>query len=242
MALVTGGGTGLGLAITQCLVEAGANVVITGRRQSVLDDAVNSLGQKVTAIANDVSRLETTPALIQHIEDRIGPIDILINNAGVHLKKTALETTDREFANVIETHVIAAFALSRETAKKMLPRKKGSIVFIASMAALMGIPDVSAYSAAKSAVLGLTRALSTEWSGQGIRVNTVVPGWIDAGMAREALERDPQRKFKILARTPLGRLGKPEDIGWAAVYLCSPAAQFITGSTLTVDGGAAVGF
>jgi gluconate 5-dehydrogenase len=179
---------------------------------------------------------------VAQLEAQAGPLSILVNNAGVHLKKPALTTSDQEFAELVQIHLFAAFALAREAATGMLARGKGSILFIASMASLFGIPEITAYSAVKSAVLGLTRTLAVEWSGAGVRVNAVVPGWIDVGMARITLERDPERKARILARTPLGRLGSPEDVGWASVYLCSPAASFITGSALVIDGGAAVGF
>jgi gluconate 5-dehydrogenase len=193
-------------------------------------------------IVHDVTRLDSLPRLVAQVEAQAGPLSILVNNAGVHLKKPALATSDQEFTSLVQIHLFAAFGLAREAAKGMLAREKGSILFIASMASLFGIPEITAYSAVKSAVLGLTRTLAVEWSGRGVRVNAVVPGWIDVGMARITLERDPERKARILARTPLGRLGSPEDVGWAAVYLCSPAASFVTGSALVVDGGAAVGF
>ena|SRR5437867_579143 len=240
--LVTGGGTGLGLAITRCMVSAGADVVITGRHQVVLDEAAAALGPGVTPFVGDITQLESLPRLVGQVEAQVGPLSILVNNAGIHLKKSALETSDQEFANVIQTHVFASFALARAAAKVMLARKKGSIIFIGSMAGLLGIPEVSAYSTAKAAVVGLTRSLAAEWSEHGIRVNAIVPGWIDTGMASQALNRDPQRKAKILSRTPVHHLGDGEDVGWAAVYLCSPAAKFVTGSILTVDGGAAIGF
>lgn len=242
IALVTGGGTGLGLAMTKCLVAAGARVAIVGRRQTVLDEAVAALGTRVTSIVGDVNDLESAPALIHSVVECVGSPTILVNNAGIQLKKPALVTTDQEFANVMQTHVRASFALAREGAKVMLPSHKGSIIFIGSMAGMMGIPEVAAYSTAKAAVMGLTRALAMEWSGAGIRVNAIVPGWIDTGIARETLNRDPERKAKIISRTPLQRMGEGADIGWAVVYLCSPAAKFVTGTILTVDGGAAIGF
>lgn len=242
IALVTGGGSGLGLAIARCMAAAGARVVLAGRREEVLDEAVASIGSGALGIVHDVTRLDSLPQLVAQVEAQAGPLSILVNNAGVHLKKPALTTSDQEFAELVQIHLFAAFGLAREAATGMLARGKGSILFIASMASLFGIPEITAYSAVKSAVLGLTRTLAVEWSGAGVRVNAVVPGWIDVGMARITLERDPERKARILARTPLGRLGNPEDVGWAAVYLCSPAASFVTGSALVVDGGAAVGF
>lgn len=242
VAVVTGGGTGLGLAIASCLCKAGARVVITGRRKELLDSAVRELGSSAVALAADVSELATLPGLLRQVCSQVGPLTILVNNAGVHLKKPGLETTDSDFAAVIQIHLCASFSLCREAAKLMLPRQKGSILFVGSMSSLFGIPNVSAYSAAKAAVIGLTRSLATEWSPQGVRVNSIVPGWIDTGMAREALSKDTTRRDKILSRTPMQRLGDADDIGWAAVYLCSPAAKFITGCSLVIDGGASIGF
>ena len=241
-ALVTGGGTGLGLATARCLAAAGAKVVIVGRRGDVLEKAADEIGAGTVAIQGDISRLETLPQLVADIEKRIGQLSILVNNAGVHLKKPALEVTDAEFQTVIETHLSAGFALSREVARRMLEKGGGSIILTGSMASVFGIPNVAAYSAAKSALVGLTRALAVEWSGGGVRVNAVVPGWIDSPMSRSALDNDPARKEKILSRTPMACLGEADDVGWATVYLCSRAAKFVTGTALIVDGGVSIGF
>ena len=160
----------------------------------------------------------------------------------MHLKKPSTETSDAEFAAVMQTHVFGAFALTREAGRRMVARKSGSVLFTASMASLMGLPLVVAYSAAKSAYVGMVRSLATEWGQHGVRVNAIAPGWIGSPMLDAALAGDPARKAKILERTPLNTFGEPDDIGWAAVYLCSPAAKFITGVVLPVDGGAAIGF
>ncbi len=242
IAIVTGGGTGLGLATAKCLTAAGARVAIVGRRGEVLQGAIQEIGASAIAVIGDISDLEALPRLVAEIEARVGPCSILVNNAGVHLKKPALETSDAEFQNVLQTHLSASFALSREVGRGMIERGKGSIILTGSMANVFGIPHVAAYSAAKSALVGLTRALAVEWSGSGVRINAVVPGWIDSPMSRAALESDPARKTKILSRTPLARLGEAEDVGWASVYLCSRAAQFVTGTTLVIDGGASIGF
>jgi NAD(P)-dependent dehydrogenase (short-subunit alcohol dehydrogenase family) len=241
-ALITGGGTGLGLGMAKCFVAAGAKVVLVGRRKDELDKACSALSGMAFALAADVTKLETVPELVGAAEKLAGPISILVNNAGVHLKKSAIETTDAEFASVIQTHVFGAFALSREVGRRMVARKSGSILFTASMASLMGIPLVVAYSAAKSAYIGMVRTLSVELGASGVRVNAIAPGWIQSDMMEKALNGDPARKSKILGRTPLNRFGEPEDIGWAAVYLCSPAAKFVTGVVLPVDGGAAEAF
>lgn len=242
VALITGGGSGLGFGMARCLVAAGARVVIVGRREAELKKACIALGERAYAIPADITQEGIAPWLVDQAEALAGPVSILINNAGVHLKKSASETSDAEFAAVIQTHVFAAFSLTREAGSRMLARKSGSILFTASMTSLIGMPQVVAYSAAKSAHLGMVRSLATEFGPEGVRVNAIAPGWIASDMLERALSGDPPRKAKILARTPLGRFGDPEDIGWAAVYLCSPAGRFINGHVLPVDGGAAVGF
>ena len=241
IALVTGGGTGLGLAITRCMVQAGTSVIITGRRAEVLEQAAAAIGEGVYAIPFDITRLEALPELVSQVTERAGSPTILVNNAGIHLRKPALQVTDGDFAGVIQTHLSASFALSREVARRMVESKQGSIIFVGSMASYLGIPDIVAYSAAKAAVLGLTRALAAEWTPHGVRVNAIVPGWIDTGMAQVTLNKDPQRKAKVLSRILLQRLGSEEDVGWAAVYLASSAAKYITGSALVVDGGYVAG-
>jgi len=241
-ALITGGGTGLGLGMARCFVKSGAKVVLVGRRKEELDKACAALGKNAFALAGDVTQLASVPALVAQAEKLAGPISILANNAGVHLKKPAVETSDAEFAKVIETHVFGAFALTREVGKRMIERKSGAILFTASMASLMGIPLVVAYTAAKSAYVGMVRTLAVELGPHGVRVNAIAPGWIASDMLDKAMNGDPQRKAKVLGRTPMNRFGEPDDIGWAAVYLCSPAAQFVTGVVLPVDGGAAEAF
>jgi NAD(P)-dependent dehydrogenase (short-subunit alcohol dehydrogenase family) len=242
LALVTGGGTGLGRAIAGAMVESGAGVILIGRGGEALQRACRELGPRAHSIVHDVTDLRAAPRLVADIEDRFGPVSILVNNAGNHLKKPAVETSDEELAGVTATHLYAAYALSRECGRRMIERGHGSIVMIVSMAALFGIPQVSGYTAAKAAVLGLTRALATEFSPFGVRVNAIAPGWIDTPMTRRAHHDDPGRRARILERTPLGRLGEPSDVGYAAVYLCSPAARFVTGIVLPVDGGVSIGF
>jgi gluconate 5-dehydrogenase len=242
LALITGGGTGLGLAIACCLAQAGARVVLTGRREDVLKDAILAIGSQASYFPHDVTCLDEAPALIERIANQFGPISIPINNAGIHLKKPAMDTGGQEFLGVLTTHVLGAHALMRAVAPGMIGRHHGSILFIASMASLFGLPLTLAYSAAKSAYLGMVRTLATELSPHGVRVNAIAPGWIETAMSRNAMKSDPQRERRILERTPMGRFGEPADIGWAAVYLCSPAAKFVTGVVLPVDGGVSIGF
>ncbi len=242
LALITGGASGIGLGIAKCFVAAGARVVLVGRNEERLAAAVQELGDCAHYEVCDIALLPSLPDLVSRVRAREGSISILVNNAGNHLKKPAQDTSDTEFDAVLQTHVRAGFALSREVASEMVQSGGGSILFIGSMASLLGIPLVVAYTAAKSALCGLVRALAAEWSCKGIRVNAIAPGWIDTAMFRNAVRDDPARSGKILARTPMARLGNVEDIGMAAVYLSSPAAKFITGVLLPVDGGASIGF
>ena len=242
LALVTGGGTGLGFGICQALVEAGARVVIVSRTEETLRRACGELGKAANYLAHDVRDLASLPALVALVEDQFGPLDILANNAGNFLKKPAVEVADDELMNLFQTHFFSSYVLSRECGRRMIARRRGSIVMTVSMTALFGIPQVSVYGAAKSALLGLTRALAVEFSPHGVRVNAIAPGWFNTELNRQAFEKDPARLERILARTPLGRVGEPLDVGYAAVYLCSLAAKFVTGVVLPVDGGASIGF
>lgn len=241
-ALITGGGTGIGLAMAQAIVAAGGRVVLLGRREAELIAATRALGESASFIVHDVTKLEAAPALVERISGATGPISILINNAGIHLKKPAVETTPEEFQKVLNTHIVGAHALTAAVAPGMMARQHGSILFTGSMASLFGIPLVIAYTAAKAAMVGMTKGYATEFSPHGVRVNCIAPGWIETEMSRQAMAGDPARKGKILGRTPMARFGAPADIGWAAVYLSSPAARFITGVVLPVDGGVSVGF
>lgn len=241
-ALITGGGTGIGLAMARAMHAAGARVVLVGRREAELQAAVASLGAGAWAFAHDVTDFGAAAELIARVTREVGPVTCLVNNAGIHLKKPAVETTPEEFQKVLNTHIVGAHALTRAVAPGMMERRHGSILYTGSMAAIFGIPLVIAYTAAKTAMVGLVKGYSTEFAPHGVRVNCIAPGWIETEMSRKALDGDPARKAKIFGRTPMGGMGQPEDIGWAAVYLASPAAKFVTGVVLPVDGGVSVGF
>jgi gluconate 5-dehydrogenase len=241
-ALITGGGSGLGFGIARCFHRAGARVVLIGRRENVLREACESLGERASYAVQDITDLHASEAMLESLVRECGPPSILVHNAGTHLKKSAVQTTTAEFEEVMRTHVTAAHNLTRLLLPEMVRRRHGSIVFIASMASFLSVPRVIAYAAAKSAYLGMVRTLAAEVSGDGVRVNAVAPGWIDAPMLHQALNGDPQRRAKILGRTPMARFGSTDDVGWAATFLCSPAANFITGTVLPVDGGACNGF
>jgi len=242
LALITGGGTGIGLEIARCMTTAGATVVITGRREEVLRDAVADLGPTAHYLSNDVGVLDSLEGLVAEIEATYGPLDILVNNAGINMKKPALDVTDAEFNRIIHTNLNAVFALTRVCAKRMVARKRGVILMISSMAAYYGIDRVVAYAASKSAVEGMVKVLASEFSKDNVRVNAIAPGFIETEMSRTAMNSDPDRRDRAMRRTPMGKFGQPQDIGLAAVFLASDAAGYITGASLPVDGGNSIGF
>jgi NAD(P)-dependent dehydrogenase (short-subunit alcohol dehydrogenase family) len=242
VALITGGGTGIGFEIARCMVAAGATVIITGRRESVLQESAAELGEGAHFLVNDVADLGSLDGLVEQLEATHGPLDILVNNAGINMKKPALEVTDEDFNRIIHTNLNAVFALTRAAAKRMVARRSGSILMISSMAAYYGIDRVVAYAASKSAVEGMVKVLASEFSAQGVRVNAIAPGFIETEMSRTAMNSDPDRRDRAMRRTPMGKFGKPSDIGHAAVFLASEAARYVTGVSLPVDGGNSIGF
>jgi len=242
IAIVTGGGSGLGLAIAEKFVQNGIETIIAGRNKEKLDEAAGKLGALCHAIKCDLADLGSIPGFVQTVIDQFGQVDILVNNAGINMKKEFTEVTDEEFQQVITTNITAVFSMSREVVKNMLQTGGGSIINISSMAAQYGLPKVIAYSASKTAIDGMTRAMAVELSPKGIRVNAIAPGFIYSDMTAKALNSDPERKAKVFGRTPMGIMGQPADIGDAAYFLVSDAAKFITGVVLPVDGGNSIGF
>jgi NAD(P)-dependent dehydrogenase (short-subunit alcohol dehydrogenase family) len=242
VAIVTGGGSGIGLAIAEKFTTNGIETVIVGRDEEKLKKAKAQLGEYCYPMICDVSNLATVPALIEKVITQFGQIDILVNNAGINMKKEFTEVTDEEFQQVITTNLCSVFAISREVVKHMLKKGSGSIINISSMAAQYGLPKVIAYSASKTAIDGMTRAMAVELSPKGIRINAIAPGFIETDMTAKALNDDPERKQKVFARTPMGYMGKPCDIGEAALFLSSDSAKYITGIVMPVDGGNSIGF
>lgn len=242
VAIVTGGGSGLGFAIAQKFIANGVTTIIAGRDIEKLNSAKEKLGDLCVALPCDVSNLASIPTFINDVMNQFGSIDILVNNAGINQKKEFTEVSDEEFNNILTTNVNAVFTMSREVVKHMLTKGSGVILNISSMAAQYGLPKVIAYSASKTAIDGMTRAMAVELSPKGIRVNAIAPGFIYSAMTEKALNSDPERKAKVFGRTPMGHMGEPADIGEAAWFLVSDAAKYITGVVLPVDGGNSIGF
>ena len=242
VAVVTGGASGIGLAIAEKLVAEKIHTIIISRDQKKLDAAMQRFGGFCHAISFDLNNFKDIPKLVDDLVKQFGKIDILVNNAGINMKKDFVDVTDEDFQAVLNTNVMAVFSLSREVSKCMLKNGKGSIINISSMASQYGIPKVIAYTASKSAIEGMTRAMAVELSPLGIRVNCIAPGFIATDMSAKALDNDPERKEKAIGRTPMGYLGQPADVAEAAYFLATDSSKYITGTILLVDGGNAIGF
>ena len=243
VALITGGSSGLGYAVAQRFIQEGYTTLITGRKAAKLDQAVASLGPNCQGKSFDMVQLEQIPAFVEKVKEEYGQIDVLVNNAGINQKKPLVEVTDKDYESIVLVNQTALFAMTREVVKVMLDQPdKGVIINISSMAAFYGIPKVISYTASKAALEGMTKAMAVELSPFGIRVNSVAPGFIKTPMSAKALDNDPERKNRVLNRTPMNRLGEPQDIANAVFFLASKQASFITGEVLKVDGGNSIGF
>ncbi len=242
VAIVTGGASGIGQAIAERFASDNILTVIIGRDENKLETAKNKLGELCHTVSYDLNNTKGIPNLVKELLEKFGRIDILVNNAGINLKKEFTEVTDEEFQAILQTNLVAAFVLSREVVKHMTKNKAGSIINISSMASQYGIPKVIAYTASKSAIEGMTRAMAVELSPKGIRVNCIAPGFIATEMSAKALDNDAERKQKVMSRTPMGFMGDPVDIANAALYLANGEAKYVTGVILPVDGGNSIGF
>jgi len=238
VALVTGGNTGIGQGIALSLAEAGADIASVARRPS--DDTVGRVlakGRRALSIQADLMSMEPIDRIIAEAEAGLGPIDILINNAGIIRRNDAVEFTEQDWDDVMNVNLKTVFFLSQAVVKTMIAGKRGGkIVNTASMLSYQGGIRVPSYTASKSGVAGLTKLMANEWAKHGINANAIAPGYF-ATDNTQALQDDPVRSKEILGRIPAGRWGDPSDIGGAAVFLCSSAADYVQGITLPVDGG-----
>jgi len=241
IAIVTGGNSGLGFATAKKLCDNGIKTFIIGRTKEKTEDACTEIGPNAIPMIFDLNDLAGIPAMVANIAKE-GNIDILVNNAGINSKKDFIDVTDEDFDSIIHTNIKSVFAISREVVKVMKNHGGGNIVNISSMASQYGIPKVIAYTASKGAIEAMTRAMAVELAQYGVRVNCVAPGFIKTKMSAKALDSDPERKNKVLSRTPMGILGEPSDIADAVFYFASSEAKFVTGTILPVDGGNSIGF
>lgn len=237
-ALVTGASAGIGAAIATVLARVGADVACHGnsRPAEATCELVRKEGRRAVALQGDLSDRAVPKRLIQECVKELGGIDILINNAGTIRRAPAAEYSDEDWDAVIETNLSSLFVLCREAGALMLEQGQGKIVNIASLLSFQGGITVPAYAASKGGVAQLTKALANEWAGRGVNVNAIAPGYIKTDNTR-ALQENPTRNKQILERIPAGRWGEPEDIAGAAAFLCSPAAGYVHGHVMLVDGG-----
>jgi gluconate 5-dehydrogenase len=239
VALVTGAGRGLGLEIAKAMAGSGAHVVINGRDQERLDAAVAGIvrvGGLASAAAFDVSNADALRTALNAIEQRHGHLDVIVGNVGQRDRRRLAECGDDDIRGLIEVDLVSSLILAREAAERMLPRGEGRLIFVTSIVSGMSSGRDAAYASAKSGLEGLIHALAVEYGPHGITANGISPGFF-ATETNAGLAGDPSRSAYFERRTPLRRWGRPEEIGGAAVFLASPAASFINGHILVVDGG-----
>jgi NAD(P)-dependent dehydrogenase (short-subunit alcohol dehydrogenase family) len=239
VALVTGAARGIGRACALALAAAGADVVLGLRnvdQTGGVDDAIRAMGRRVLSLQFDIARREQIKDGVAHALAEFGRIDLLINNAGIGPPAAAVDVTEENFDLTLDVNLKGTFFVSQEVGRVMIARKSGRIVNLSSQAGFVALPTESVYCLTKAAIAHLTKCLAVEWAPHGINVNAVAPTFIRTPGTVKWLQ-DEAFKSELLARIPLGRVGDPVDVAGAVVFLCSPAAAMITGTTLMIDGG-----
>ena len=238
-ALVTGGGRGIGRACAVAMAESGAEVVVTSRTSAQLDETVDLIrerGAKASSIVCDISHPQAVDTLCGELL-REAKVDILVNNAAISPIVKGIEKVEsEEWEQILNVNVNATFRVIRTVGSTMLEQGSGSVVNVSSVAAIRALPRLATYSASKAALAAMTRSMAVEWARTGVRVNAVAPAYIETEMTAAVSER-PRLRQSVIARTPMGRWGHPEEVAWAVVFLASDAASYVTGHTLLVDGG-----
>jgi NAD(P)-dependent dehydrogenase (short-subunit alcohol dehydrogenase family) len=238
-AVVIGGTSGIGHTLALGLAHAGADVVATGRREDLVrsvTEEIKALGRKSLAVATDVGNRASVEALHTAVCSEFGHVDILLNAAGITRKTPSLDVSETEWNQIFDTNLTGTLRACQVFGRKMIERKSGRIINIASVASGLGFFEVAAYAASKAAVVSLTKTLAVEWAKYGVGVNAIAPGVFPTDLNRALLDGTPRGK-EFLVRTPMARFGKLEELVGAAVYLASDAASFVTGHVLAVDGG-----
>ena len=243
VAIVTGGNGGIGLGMARGLATAGASVVVAARNTDKSRAAVSELesgGARALAVAVDVTSQESCRVLVQETLDRLGRLDILVNNAGTNIRKQPEDYRLEEWHMILETNLTSAFMCCQAAYPALQQAGGGKIINIGSMMSIFGASFTSAYAATKGGIVQLSRARACAWAKDNIQVNAVLPGWIDTALTVQGRRDIPGLEERVVARTPAGRWGAPQDFAGIAVFLASPASVFVTGAAIPVDGGYSV--
>jgi len=238
VAIVTGGNGGIGLGMAKGLAAAGASVVVAGRNAQKSAAAAKEIGG--VAIEADVLEEARCRELVAQTVARLGRLDILVNNAGINIRKQPQEYTAAEWHRVLDSNLTSAFLCSQAAYPEMVKAGGGKIIHIGSMMSIFGASFTAPYAASKGGIVQLSRAMACAWAKDNIQVNAVLPGWIDTDLTRRAREQVAGLHERVLSRTPAGRWGEPADFAGVAVFLASPASDFLTGTAIPVDGGYSV--
>lgn len=239
--VASGASRGIGFALARGFAERGARVIVTGREQATLDRATAEIGHGAEPFVCDVSDEHQVQALVDHLRRQHGRIDTLLNVAGINFRKKVETYTMAEYDRILDTNLRGMFALSQAIGRMMIERRRGSIINIDSLNTYAPLKGVTPYAISKGGVSLMTRGMATEWGEHGIRVNGIAPGFFPTALSEKLWAMDKMRAWGE-GHTPLGRLGDVQDLVGAAIFLASPAAAFITGQTLRVDGGISAGF
>ncbi len=240
IALITGGSKGLGLTMATALAEAGADVALSGRTIATCNDSATALasatGRRAKGFAADVTSAPDIERLVKEVEHSLGPIDILINNAGVNIRGTVDQLAESDWDSVINTNLKGPFLVARAVGPGMVRRGWGRVVNLGSILGSVALPGRAPYASSKAGVINLTRVLALEWAGTGVTANAICPGPFATEMNLPLLN-DPVKYQEFVKKIPMGRWGELDEIAGAAVFLSSPASSFVTGSAIYVDGG-----
>ncbi len=239
VAVVTGAGRGLGRTMAKALAAAGADVALAARSEPELKSTaaeIEGLGRRAAAIVTDVTVEDSCESLMAEVVKRLGRLDILVNNAGINIRKPVLEITPREYKKVLETNLYGYFLCARAAGRRLVEQGSGKVINISSIMGSVTLPGQAAYSSSKGAVELLTRVMALEWATSGVQVNSLAPTYFETDLTKPLFE-DPERHQFIVERTPMARWGQPHELSGAVVFLASSASDYVTGQTLTVDGG-----